>query len=179
MFLFVDGEVFSELLKAGNRTKFPKYLTQPWNLPDVLFSRSNCDQCPGTLVNKCWWSWYLSITAFQEAAWGRPWSLKSINLWWVGEELTICGLAKSKWRHWACAFNYLWARYDVSRFPTHISFFFPTQNTNYKFIFSCLGIEFSLFLASNVVIRTMCSYKENKVLVVFIKFAAVDITVWF
>lgn len=80
MFLFVDGEVFSELLKAGNRTKFPKYLTQPRNLPDVPFLRSNCDQCPGTLVEPVLVELVPEHTAFQEAAWGRPRSLKSINL---------------------------------------------------------------------------------------------------
>lgn len=157
---------FLRTFKAGNRTKFPKYLTQPKKPPDVPFLRSNCDQCPGTLVESVLVELVPEHTAFGKQLGEVPWSLKEHQLMmgWGENSLYVVWQNQNEGTELVPLIN---CELGMMSNATHLSFF-SNSNTNCKFIFSCLGIEF-LFLASNVVLRTMCSYKENKVFVVFHK----------
>lgn len=145
MFLFVDGEVFSELLKGWQQNYIPQIpcpaLKPSWcSLLEVKLSSVSWSPCESVLVELV-----PEHTAFQEAARGRLWSLKrSTNLWWTRSNSMWSGKLKMKALELVSLIICELDMKSADSQLTFLFFFFPTQNTNYKFILSSLGTVFSL-----------------------------------
>lgn len=107
-------------------------------------------------------------TAFQKQLGEGHEVLKEHQLMMGWEEPTICGLAPNEGTELVPLINCVLCMMSADYQLTFLSFF-PIQNTNCKFIFPCPGMRV-LVPSIKCSSRTMCSYKENKVFVVFIKF---------